>query len=157
WNVLTTFAQRSNRCSVDRRVGGTRHVATRDPHHTGTVLINLEARSNGVVSPVVAHVERQRRTFEDRLQSFGFRPKPSSIVAENAHRRRDDGWWTCLDRTDVDSCARHLGGERRLKRANQMIRVLALRELEEELCVIGSGRLGSNRKPESRPAGADEG
>src|SRR5262249_40355361 len=76
--------------------------------------------------------------------------------AEDPHRHRDDRRRAGLDRPDVDSRAGDPGGERGLKRSDEKIRVLALAELEEQLRVIGSGRLRPHREPESWSTGADK-
>src|SRR5262245_28786206 len=86
--------------------------------------------------------------LEDRFQLFGFSPKFPRVIAENAHRHRDDGWRSGFCRSDVDSGASNSGRQRALQWTDQVIRVLALGELEKDLCIIGRGRLGSHREPD---------
>ena len=46
----------------------------RDPDEAGAILIDLETRADGVVSPVIAHIDREGRGVQNPLQRLGFPP-----------------------------------------------------------------------------------
>src|SRR6266850_5419495 len=164
-DVLVSLLVNAYRISIDGSSRGGCDIGIRNSDQVGAIWINLDLHLRAIGAPVVPQHGNSRRLANDvhGLRRDG--PKRSDILAlgprvgiclacnKDLNRSFD---WVRLQLTHRDPRARDLFIELILKRSNQLWSGFLVAHLHDDLRIVRLGRFGSDGKPETWSAAADE-
>ena len=128
-----------------------RDVEVRDAGEVGAVGVDLEPHGERRLAPVVAHAGRARAA-RGRSPAARSRAGAGPPVSSPEMRigDRDADRLAGLELPHVDARAGHLAAQRRLQRADQLVGVVLVADLDDDLRVVELRLLGGDREPEPR-------